>query len=206
MDPKSVALVITFAAVAIALNAIRIPTIFRPGGFFQFNQIPIVVAFLLFGGRIGMLVGILNLAGGFALFPLGPTGLLVYPMDFLSLLIMFVGMHLASKLNIHANNSSKIPLFRKHAVGLISGATLARSGLMPFVDYAVASTLIPLIIGIKLPQAYILGLFPAYVLYNVIVSLYVVFIAYIIAAKVGEHMNLEFRLFSNATKPKSKAN
>ncbi len=74
MKTKSIALVATFAAVAIALNAFRIPSVFYPGTFLQFSQIPIVIAFLLFGPKIGILVGLLNVAGGIALFPAGAAG------------------------------------------------------------------------------------------------------------------------------------
>ncbi len=197
MNSKSVALLVTFAAVAIALNSIRIPTVFYPGHFFQFSQIPIVIAFLLFGLKMGVLVGILNLAGGFALFPIGPSGLIVYPMDFLSLLLMFAGMWLASKFTIYGNTSSRFPLLGKPMVGLtLGGATAVRAGIMPFVDYSVIyHVLLPLIIGIKPPEAYILGLFPAFVLYNAIVPLYVVPVAYVVAGKVSKHINLKGSFF-----------
>ncbi len=195
MNSKSIALLIIFAAVAISLNAIRIPTVFRPGGFFQFSQIPIVVAFILFGARMGVLVGILNLAGGFVLFPIGPNGVLVYPMDFLSLLLMFAGMLLVSQFNTHGKASSRFPLLKKPLVSLTLGATPIRAGLMPLVDYAVARTLVPLVIGIKLPEAYLLGLFPAYILYNVIIPLYVVPVAFVVAAKVSKHLNLQLSFF-----------
>ena len=61
MNAKQLALVIAFAALAIALNAIRIPAFFWPGNFFTLSEIPVVIAFLLFGVRIGVFVGFLNL-------------------------------------------------------------------------------------------------------------------------------------------------
>src|SRR5512139_3193644 len=97
MNAKSVALTVTFAAVAIALNAVRIPTIYYPGTSYQISQIPIVVAFLLFGARVGVLVGVLSVAGWLTLFPLGALGLLVYPMEFVSLSIMFAGLFVATR-------------------------------------------------------------------------------------------------------------
>jgi riboflavin transporter FmnP len=67
MKTKSIALAIMFAAVAIALTAIKIPTFFYPGGFFRFSQIPIVIAFLRFEFRIGVSVGFVTLIGQIAL-------------------------------------------------------------------------------------------------------------------------------------------
>lgn len=197
MNTKFVALIITFAAVAIALNAVRIPTVFYPGSFFQFSQIAIVIAFLLFGARIGCLVGLLNLAGGLALYPIGPVGLIAYPMDFVSLLLMFAGMWLANMFTTHSNSES--PISKKPSFGLTLGATAVRAGIMPFVDYAVVyHVLVPLILGRDLPQAYILGLVPAFVLYNVIVTLYTVPVAYVIVAKVSKHLKIETSFLRNS--------
>lgn len=192
MNSKSMASVIIFATAAIALNAVRIPTVFYPGTYFQLSQIPIIIVFLLFGARIGVLVGLLNLVGGLALFPAGAAGgLLVYPMDFVSLLLMFVGIWLASRFTMFGNKSRRSSILKKPTVGLTLGATAIRGGIMPFVDYAVVyHVLVPLILGIKPPEAYILGLVPAFVLYNVIVSLYVVSVANVVAAKVSKTLKI----------------
>ncbi|HLN88781.1 MAG TPA: hypothetical protein VK253_01835 [Candidatus Binatia bacterium] len=191
MNSKSIALVITFAAVAIALNAIRIPTVFYPGSFFQFSQIPIVVAFLLFGAKIGVLVGLLNLAGGLALFPIGVVGFIAYPMDFVSALLMFAGIWLASRFTLHGNKSGSPHVMKKSAVGFTLGAIAVRAGIMPFVDYAIVyHVMVPLILGVQPPEAYILGLVPAFVLYNAIVALYVVSVAYVVAAKASKPLKI----------------
>ncbi len=197
MNSKSIALAITFAAVAIVLNAIRIPTVFYPGSFFQFSQIPLVIAFILFGAKIGVLVGLLNLAGGLALFPAGAGGgLFVYPIDFLSSLIMFAGIWLAHKVTTRENESGGSPVLKKPAVGLTLGGTAVRVGIMPFVDYAlVYHLMVPLLLGINPSERYILGLVPAFVLYNVVVPLYTVSIAYVVAAKVSKNLKIEMSLF-----------
>ena len=97
MNARSIALIATFSAIAIALNIIRIPTIYWPGFSYHFNEIPIVVSFLLFGPKIGALVGVLHLAGQLALFPIGPIGIAAYPMGFVALLLMLFGVYLASR-------------------------------------------------------------------------------------------------------------
>jgi len=191
MNSKTIALVITFAAVAIALNAIRIPTIFYPGTYFQFSQIPIVIAFLLFGVKIGVFVGLLNLAGGLVLFPIGALGLIVYPADFLSSLLMIAGILIEGKFTNYSNKSRRFPFFKKPAIGLTLGAIALRTGIMPFFDFAVVyHVLVPLILGIKPSEIYILGLVPAFVLYNVIVSFYVVSVAYVVAAKASKPLKI----------------
>ena len=191
MNAKSIALVVTFAAVAIALNAIRIPTVFYPGAYFQFSQIPIVIAFLLFGVKTGVFVGLLNLAGGLALFPIGPVGLIVYPADFLSSLLMIAGIWIAKKFTNYSYASGRFPVFKKPGIGLTLGAIALRTGIMPFFDYAVVyHVLVPLILAVKPSEAYILGLVPAFVLYNAIVTFYVVSIAYVVAAKASKPLKI----------------
>ena len=194
MNAKSLALAITFAAAAIALNAVRIPAIFYPNNYFQVSQIPIVVAFLLFGVRIGVLVGVLNLAGGLALFPLGTAGLIVYPMDFVSLLIMFAGMYLASMFITHDDASERVSALKKPVVGLTAGAISLRGGIMPLIDYGVINhILLPLILGFQRPETVLIGLVPVFVLYNVIVPLYTVPVAYFVATRVARYLKIELR-------------
>ncbi len=196
MNSKSIALAITFAAVAIVLNAVRIPTVFYPGTFFQFSQIPLVIAFILFGAKIGVFVGLLNLVGGLALFPAGAGGgLFVYPIDFLSSLLMFAGIWLAYKVTTR-DKPGGAPVLKKPAVGWTLGGTAVRVGIMPFVDYAlVYHIMVPLLLGIYPSEKYILGLVPAFVLYNVVVPLYTVSIAYVVAAKVSKNLKIEMSLF-----------
>ena len=59
---KTLALIIIFVALAVVLNLVgpKIPYPFAPYLFFQFWEIPLVVAFLLIGFRAGVLVTVLN--------------------------------------------------------------------------------------------------------------------------------------------------
>ena len=199
MNSRAIALTIVFTAAALSLNAVRIPAIFYPGNSFQVSQIPIVVAFLLFGVRIGVLVGVLNLAGGLFLFSLGEVGYIVYPMDFVSLLLMFAGMYLASMFIAHTGDSGKFAILGKPVIALALGAIGFRGTIMPFVDYGVVNhILIPLILGFQRPEAAIVGLVPAFVLYNVLVAFYTVSAAYFIAIRVGRDLKIE-RCFFRAS-------
>ena len=191
MKTMSIALAITFAAVAIALTAVKIPTFFYPGGFFRFSQIAILVAFLLFGFRIGVLVGFVTLIGQIAVFPSGANAIFIaYPMEFVSLLLMMVGMHFSKRL-INYDDSGKISLLKKPAMGLTVFAILFRGGIMPFVDYVVTfQVLVPLVLQIHPPATYIAGLVPSFIAYNVIVPLYTVPAAYIVAKRASRSLNI----------------
>jgi riboflavin transporter FmnP len=182
-----------FAAVAIALNAVRIPSVFHPGASYQFSQIPIIVAFLLFGARIGFSVGILNMAGGLLLFSTGPSSIIAYPMGLISVLVVFAGLYAGSKFIKNNWKSTHT------AIGLTFFAVVLRGCLMPFVDYGLLyHVLVPLVLGVSLPEADIVGLIPAFILYNVTVPLYTVPFAYVVATKVGNHLKIEPRFLRKA--------
>jgi riboflavin transporter FmnP len=191
MKTKSIALVIMFAAVAIALTAVKFPIFFYPGAFFRFSQIPIVVAFLLFGFRTGILAGFVTLIGQIAIFPLGANAIFVaYPMEFASSIVMFAGMHFSKKMKTN-NYSGQYSLLKKPAMGLTAFATLFRACIMPFVDYwLVFHVLVPLFLQINPPEAYIVGLVPSFIAYNLIVPLYTVPLAYIVAKRVSRSLNV----------------
>ena len=187
MNAKSIALIITFVAIAIVLNVVKIPFIFYPGALFELSPIPIVVAFLLFGARTGVLVAILNLSGAFVLFPIW-NAIIFYPMDFLSQLLMFAGLYAAGKLM--TSNSQAQPR-KKLIIGSTALATAIRGGIMPLIDYGVIyHVLVPLVFSITFPESFIVGLVPAFVLYNVITPLYTIPVAYVITARAKKLFQL----------------
>jgi riboflavin transporter FmnP len=195
MNTKSIALTITFAAVAIAVTAVRIPVVFYPGIYYPLSQIPIIIAFLLFGAGIGVAVAFITLAGQLALFPIGAGSLILYPMDLASGLIMFAGLYVASRFIKRNHKSERISILKKPIIGLTLLAIVFRGGIMPFIDYEVAwHILVRLVLGINLPEAYIMGLVPVFVIYNVIVPLYTIPVAYLAATRVANYLQIEPRL------------
>ncbi len=192
MNTKEITLTITFAAIAIGLNIIKIPTVYWPGNFYNFNDIPIVVAFLLFGPKIGILVGTLHLAGQELLFPMGPVYMVVYPIGFLALLIMLFGTYLATRYISMRNTVAKPGNARKQTIYLTAFAAASRGGIMPFFSYGVLyHILFPAVAGIRIPEAGIAALVPGFVLYNVTVALYTIPIAYIIATRTRKSLEIE---------------
>jgi len=195
MNTRSITLIVTFTAIAIALNTFRVPTIYFPGLFYSVYEIPVVVAFLLFGLKIGVLVEVLHIAGQLALFPLGPLGFALYPVGFVAMLVMLFGVYVASRFMTRKVASGKPLDGKKATIYLTAFAVASRGGIMPFFDYGVVyHILLPLVLGISFPEAYIVALVPGFVLFNVTAPLYTVPIAYIIATKVSRYLKIEPRL------------
>jgi uncharacterized membrane protein len=186
MNVKKVSLIITFAAVAIALNTFRIPTIFYPSNYFQFSQIPIVIAFLLFGTRIGISIGAVNLLVSIMILPFSSTSIVTYTMDFLSLLPMFAGLKLAEKFTSQNKKMEEFSTKKKPIVCMIAFPTAFRAMTMPILDYGfVFHFVLPLFFGINFSGAAIAALVPSFVLYNVIVPFYTVPVAYVVTTKIS---------------------
>ena len=137
LKSRSIALISTFAALAIALNAIRIPTFFWPGFSYSFCEIPVLVAFLIFGFKIGFLVEALHIAGQEIFFPVGLGGIVVYPMGFIFVPLMFSGIYFASKFLDRRAVSGKQITAKNRALYFTGFATALRGGIMPMLDYAV---------------------------------------------------------------------
>ena len=199
MDTRSIALIAIFTATALVLNIVSIPTIYWPGFSYHFSEIPIAVAFLLFGPKIGVLIAALHIISLEAFFPAGPAGFVVYPMGFVAILIMFFGMYLASKILSRKNAPKENLDKKKQAAYFTAFAAASRGGIMPFLTYSVLyHILLPLVLGTNIPEIYVATLVPSFILYNVTLTLYTVPIAYIAATKIGEHLKIEPRLLIRA--------
>lgn len=194
MNSKSIALTAVFAAVAIALNAVKIPTIYWPGWYYTACEIPVVIAFLLFGFKIGVLVEILHIAGQILLFPVGLATFAGYPPGLVAILLMFLGMYLASRVLVRKTASEKPLDMKKATIYLTAFAIAFRGSLMPLFDYGVSyHVLFPLFLQTSIPETYIAALVPGFILYNVTVPLYTVPIAYVVATKVSRALKIEPR-------------
>ena len=194
MKSKAIALIASFAAIAIVLNIVKIPVIYLPGLAYSPLEIPVVVALLLFGFKIGVLVEVLHVGGQLLFFPAGPPGFAIYPMGMVALLLMFVGVYFANRFLTRKARSRETLDKRKTLVYLTAFAAVFRGGLMPLIDYGLLyHILLPLFLGTNIPEAYIVGLVPGFVLYNVTVALYTIPIAYVIATKMGSALTLQTR-------------
>lgn len=105
------------------------------------------------------------------------------------MLLMLSGVYLAGKF-IARKAASDRPLDEKKVIIYLTAfAAAVRGGLAPFLDYGVLyHVLLPLILGISIPEAYIAGLVPSFILCNVTVPLYTVPISCVVATKVGRYL------------------
>jgi riboflavin transporter FmnP len=184
MNSKKITIIIAFTALTIALNPIRIPTIYWPGFFYRLWEIPIVVAFLLFGPRIGIAIGTMNALSQIILFPL-PAGILAYPWGLVATLSMLAGLYFGQrilKLNRTKYNQdcSSKPILVLTFFGIVF-----RACIMPFVDYAVYNSLLPIALGRTFTETYVLALIPGIIIFNIIVPLYTIPVSYLVAKKIS---------------------
>jgi len=192
LDARSVALIAVFSAIAISLNAIRIPSVYWSNISYGFYEIPVLVAFIIYGFKIGYLVEILHIMGQEIFFPMGVGAVVVYPMGLIFHMFMFSGIYLANKLINRKIAKGKKVSEKKTVIYFTGLATALRGGLMPIIDYAVLySILIPIALGISIPQTYILALVPSFIIYNVTSTLYTVPIAHLIALKTSKHLRIK---------------
>lgn len=192
MNAKSVALIAVFSATAIVLNAIRIPSVFWPGFSYGFYEIPVLVAFIIYGFKIGYLVEILHIMGQEIFFTTGVGAVVVYPMGLIFHTFMFSGIYLANKLINRKIAKGKNVSEKKTAIYYTGLATALRGGIMPIIDYKVLySILLPFALGTTIPETYTLALIPAFIAYNITSTLYTVPIAHLIAKKTAKHLGIE---------------
>lgn len=198
LNARTISLIAVFAALAIILNTIRIPTVYYPNFFYSLYEIPILVAFIIYGFKVGFLIEIIHVIGQEIFFPMGPGGIVVYPMGLVVHLLMFSGIYFSSKLVNRKITSGKIFSRNNTAFFYTVFATAFRGGLMPIIDYAILyNILLPLALGITIPAGYILSLVPAFIFYNITSTLYSVPIAYMVAQKTSNYLKLETKFLAS---------
>jgi len=188
----SVALIAVFSAIAISLNAFRIPSFYWPGFSYGLYEIPVVVAFIIYGFKIGYLVEILHIMGQEIFFTTGIGAVVVYPMGLIFHTLMFSGIYLANKLINRKIAKGKNVSEKKTTIYYTGLATALRGGIMPIIDYKVLySIILPFALGHTIPETYTLSLIPAFITYNITGTLYTVPIAHAIAKKTAKHLGIK---------------
>jgi len=113
VNTKEIALIIIFVALTVAWDPVKIPSVYLPGVYYRFCEIPILAAFLLFGPKVGISVAILNVPAEVMLFP-APTVIIGVPFVFMLTMAMLLGTYFASGLlkrrTLQAPNRGITPL------------------------------------------------------------------------------------------------
>ena len=190
MNTKVIGITVAFASIAIILQPIRIPTLFLPGFNFGIYEIPTMIAFFLFGTKIGLLVGFSHLIGRIIFFP-GGSRFITYPLGLTAIFSMMLGIYLAKRLIISRNMSEKERVGNKIVLYLTFFGTIFRVIIMPFQGYYILwHIFVPIMIGQSMPEVYIISLVPGMILFNLIVPLYTIPSSYFIARKINKNLKL----------------
>jgi riboflavin transporter FmnP len=175
LNTKTLAAIVVFAALAIALNLspIKIPAPYAPYLIYQIWEIPIVTAFLLFGAAVGVLIAVVNTLALFAFFPGAlPTG----PMyNLAAVLSMLLGIGLTSivlKKRFATHETVVAALYTTSGV-------IFRTAFMDLVNYSLLR--FPPPVGYGFDEAAVLASLPLVTIFNLTLALYTIPIGYSVA-------------------------
>lgn len=173
---QKLAVIGAFAAVAILLNRlVVIPAPFLPFLSYEVWEVPIVVAFLVFGTAVALPATFAN----FMILLLFPGVIFAGPLyNLIAILSMLLGIGLSRKLYILKQN---ISLPRNIALSTILG-TASRVVIMTIVNASLLQLPPPL--GFSAPSSLVYSWLPLIALFNGTVSLYTVPLAYAVLKSV----------------------
>ena len=190
MKTSKIAVIIAFSALTIVLNIVIVPSLYWPGFNYRIYEIVMVVAFLLFGFKVGVAVAALNVLGQMLLFPV-PGGIVAYPFGMIAVLVMMAGVYFANYLFQNRFSKGSISSARMILYLTILGVA-ARAIIMPFLDYGVLyHVLLPVALNVTIPETYTMSLLPGMFVFNLTIPIYTIPISYIIAKKVNNSFKME---------------
>ena len=187
-NAKTISSVAMFAALTVALTVtspVRIPAP-PPVSFLKYTiwEIPIVVAFMLFGPLVGVAVAIIN---AIVLLAVYPGDLPVGPLYNLSaVLSMLLGIYVTHKLIVKG-----FKMQSKTLLAVISTALggVLRVGIMTIVNWTFLRYPYP--VGFSMPDVALLPLLPFIGLFNFITVLYTVPLGNFLARAVSVGMKIK---------------
>jgi hypothetical protein len=196
VNAKTIAFIITFACLAMVLNpaisGIAFPFPLLPSLYFQIWEIPLIVAFMLFGFKVALAADFLNAVFLLAVFP----GLSqpYYSISAFATFAMMLAIYLASKLvarNVQEDKSVSRTRFVSVSVAL---AMLFRVVFMAGLMFSVLY-FDPLGVFPPMPTIYIVAtVLPLQAIFNVIMPLYTIPAGYLIAKIVSKNMKINNRI------------
>jgi len=191
MNTKSLAISILLTVVAMVLNpgvtGIRIPSPFLTGLYYQVWDIPIIVVFLLLGFRYGLFSSVLNGFFLFAVFP-GPSQWLYAPGNVAALLSMMVGIWFARKLLVKPVSAESAVVGRFSGGKVTAFSTLF--GILVRVPVMMPIMFLILRYGYYAPDVYTFAVLPVHALYCVVMAVYTIPAAYLIARAVNRSFKI----------------
>jgi riboflavin transporter len=189
---KTLALIIIFSALAIALNLYgpKIPFPLADFLYFQIWEIPIVIAFLLIGPKTGLAVAGLNTLVLFAFFQGGlPTGPFY---NLAAVLAMMLGIYLPYKIATRGKKDNIGTYLKQHIAVITLSATalgiVLRVALMSVVNYVALQQVYPF--GYQFPEAAALAYIPLIAVFNAIIAAYTIPISMAITAALESRIKI----------------
>ena len=185
INARHISLIIVFVALTIALDPLRIPSMYLVGGYYRFCEIPIVAAFFLFGPKIAIAIASINILPETIFFPL-PGVTIGRPFVLLLLIFMLFGIYLTQKFQ-NSKLTRNIGI-KEGSLFTVSGA-LTRTLMAPIILYPLYRFLLPLV-WVSLSDAQILAILPLQMIYALTFSLYTIPIGYTVARTISRNLKL----------------
>lgn len=193
MNTKTLALIIVFAALTIALNVAgpKIPAPYAPFLYYQVWEIPIVIAFLMLGPASGIIIAAINTGILVVVFP-GP--LLLGPVyNLIAVLSMLLGVYLPYKVGTRNREKEDLAQFLKAHTKMISILATAlgiivRVAVTTVTNYFFIQQSPP--VGFSYSPSAALAFLPLSAIFNATVALYTVPIAIVVVAAVASRYKI----------------
>jgi riboflavin transporter FmnP len=181
MNSKTIAVIAVFAALTVSLYylaPIKISAPYATFLIYQVWEIPIVVAFLLFGPRVGVAVTTINTIVLLAVFPGAlPIGPLY---NLAAVLSMLLGIYLTVRYVAKSFNMQSEALLVASSTAL---GSVVRVGIMSIMNWSLLRYPYP--IGFNMPDGALIAMLPLIGLFNFTIVLYTVPIGHFLARVVS---------------------
>ena len=179
MNPKTIAIIAVFSALSIALSLspLKFPAPYAPFLYYQLWEIPIVVAFLLYGTRIGISIPVINTLVLFAFFQGGlPAGPLY---NFIAIVSTLLGVYLIQKTMGNRFSKGKETILTTLSTML---GVITRVAVMTVVNWIVLPMDAPF--GYSVPPDALAGYVGTTAFFNATIVLYTIPLGYVIARAI----------------------
>ena len=180
MNSKTIAVVVVFTAltVALVLSPAKVPAPYAPFLKYQIWEIPIVIAFLLYGSMVGVLITIINTSVLLIFYPGDlPTGPLY---NFAAVLSMLLGIYIVHRLPIESSSKRWEAILAAISTAL---GTVLRVGIMSLVNWVFLQYPYP--VGFNIPIEALTAMLPIIGFFNATITLYTIPTGYLVARAIS---------------------
>jgi uncharacterized membrane protein len=184
LNVKAVGVTAAFTALATVLNLIKIPAPYFPMFFYQLGDIVLVIAFFLFGLKIGFATLFLNVGVSMILNP-NLIGVVGSPYYALAVLTMILGAYISLKVIKKRQLNTQFSQVKTTTYATVF-AIITRTLIMLPLDLLFYPYLVAFVSGLSLAESFnlIMVALPFFIIYNVTVPIVVLPISYYIAKHI----------------------